>query len=110
MAREPADRALLSLGDFARVEPPAFLDELVRQRVDALLEQRRAELVGEPAAGAPWPTEPSLASSAAGNPAQRTAPAGLGRAEAWAYAFGFLAYGAQVADGLARLIWRAMSG
>jgi hypothetical protein len=96
MARDLADRELPSLGDFARVEPPAWLDELVRQRVGARLEQRRGELA-----------EPAAADSA---PAAKASASGLGRAEAWAYAVGFLAYGAQVADSLARLMWRALTG
>jgi hypothetical protein len=98
MARDLADRELLSLGDFARVEPPAWLDELVQRRMGARLEQRRSELA-----------EPATAGSAPA-PAAKAGSGGLGRAEAWAYAFGFLAYGAQVADGLARLMWRAMTG
>jgi hypothetical protein len=93
------DRALLGLDDFARVEPPAWLDELVQQRVGTLLEQRRAARTPPPSDARGWAVQPSAAPET-----------GLRRAEAWLYACGFLAYGAQVADGLARLIWRAMTG
>ena len=116
MARDLSDRALLSLRDFARVEPPAWLDELVQQRVGARLEQQRCELAEQSAAQvqplaafAKRGVEPSMADST-GVRAVNIGAGGLGRAEAWAYAFGFLAYGAQVADGLARLIWHALSG
>ena len=98
MARD-LNRALLEPGDFARVEPPAWLDELVQQRMGTLLEQRRAARARPPSGAQGWAAEPSAAPKT-----------GLRRAEAWVYAFGFLAYGAQVADGLARLIWRAMTG
>jgi hypothetical protein len=103
MARD-VERALLELGDFARVEPPAFLDQLVHQRMGTVLEQRRGALA-----------PPSLRQQTSGEQSWQAEPSaargtGLGRAEAWVYAFGFLAYGAQVADGLARLIWHALSG
>jgi hypothetical protein len=79
-------------GDMLRTEPPAFLDALVKERMGSVLEQRRAELSEEP-------REAGLS------------PSGdIGSAEAWTYAVGFLAYGAQLADGLARMLWRAMTG
>ena len=84
------------LAGFTRVEPPAFLDALVKQRAGALLERRRAEL-------AEGPTVPAADSPA---PAAST----LSGAEACSYAFGLLAYGIQLADGVARLIWHAMAG
>ena len=108
MARD-VERALLELDDFARVEPPAFLDQLVQQRVGTVLEQRRAALAPRLSREQSWGEQAAREQSwaAESSAARRT---GLGRAEAWVYALGFLAYGAQVADGLARLIWRAMSG
>lgn len=84
------------LADFTRVEPPAFLDALVKQRAGALLERRRAEL----AEGPNTPAADALAPVASR----------LNGAEACAYAFGLLAHGIQLADGLARLIWHAMAG
>jgi hypothetical protein len=87
------------LGDLLRVPPPAFLDALVKQRVGEVLEHRRAERAGQgadakrPSATQPLPSTPGISS-----------------AEAWTYALGFLAYGAQLADGVARMLWRAMTG
>jgi hypothetical protein len=95
------------LGDFLRAPPPAFLDALVKQRVGQVLEQRRVALAGQRAdARRPWPSQRDepLPSS----PALDTST--LHTLEAWTYALGFLAYGAQLADGVARMIWRAMTG
>jgi hypothetical protein len=85
------------LADFTRVEPPAFLDALVMQRAGEVLERRRAELA-EASADAP--------AAGSSSPVASKLPG----AEACAYAFGLLAYGIQLADGVARLIWHAMTG
>jgi len=81
------------LAHFTRVEPPASLDALVKQRTGDVLARRRAEQAEAPAAGALAPT-----------------PNRLSGAEACAYAVGLLAHGIQLADGVARLIWHAISG
>lgn len=90
------------LADFTRVEPPAFLDGLVKQRVGEVLERRRAEQADASSSrgGAPHPVAGTLAPAASR----------LSSAEACSYAFGLLAYGIQLADGVARLIWHAISG
>jgi hypothetical protein len=85
------------LGDFVRVEPPAFLDELVKQRAGEVLERRRTEQE-EASARAP-------AADAVAPVASRLSPA-----EACSFTFGLLAYSIQLADGVARLIWHAMTG
>jgi hypothetical protein len=85
------------LADFTRIEPPAFLDALVKQRAGDVLERRRSELA-EASADAP-------AASGLTPVASR-----MSGAEVCAYAFGLLAYGIQLADGVARLIWHAMTG
>ena len=102
LRREPPPNSLSAaeLGEFLRAPPPAFLDALVKQRVGSVLEQRRTELA-EQRADAPAPGQKSAL--------EPRYPA-LGRAEAWSYALGFLAYGAQLADGVARMIWHAMTG
>jgi len=101
-AEQPSnDLSPAELGDFLRVQPPAFLDALVKQRVASVLERRRAELA-EQGAGA----QPGSDRSDARAPAQHV----ISQAEAWSYALGFLAYGAQLADGVARTIWHAMTG
>ena len=116
---EPPSRSLspAELGDFLRAPPPAFLNALVKQRVGDVLEQRRAALAGQRAdAERPsarqhdehLPRSPALSSSALSSPAL-SSPA-ISTAEAWTYALGFLAYGAQLADGVARMVWRAMTG
>lgn len=81
------------LAHFTRVEPPASLDALVQQRTGEVLERRRAEQAEAPAASALAPVASSLSG-----------------AETCAYAFGLVAYGIQLADGVARLIWHAISG
>jgi hypothetical protein len=85
------------LADFTRVEPPAFLDELVKQRAGEVLERRRAEQEeahrSAPATGAPAPVASRLSG-----------------AEACSYALGLFASSIQLADGVARLIWHAMTG
>ena len=83
------------LADFTRVEPPAFLDALVKQRASVVLERRRTELA-----------------ESNGSASSGVAPAasGLTGAEVCAYAFGLLAHGVQLADGVARSIWRAIAG
>lgn len=85
------------LADFTRVDPPAFLDSLVKQRAGEVLERRRAELA---AASADAPAAGALAPVASR----------LSGVEACSYAFGLLAYGLQLADGVARLIWHAITG
>ena len=80
------------LGGFLRAEPPAFLDALVKERMGSVLERQRAEL-GEQAAKT-----------------RRSPSVHISRAEAWTYAVGFVAYGAQLADGMARMLWHALSG
>jgi hypothetical protein len=85
----PVEDRSPELAELLRAEPPAYLDELVRARVSDALTERRAELDSQPS---------------------EAAPRSLGSAEAWAYSCGFLALGAQVADGLARSIWRALLG
>jgi hypothetical protein len=79
------------LGDFMRAEPPAFLDALVKERMGCVLERQRAELSEQPAE-------------------TTRSPSGIGSVEAWTYAVGFVAYGAQLADGVARMLWRALIG
>lgn len=101
LRREPPLNGLTptELGEFLRAPPPAFLDALVKQRVSSLLEQRRTKLA-EQRADAPAPGQKRALEP--GYPA-------LSRTEAGAYALGFLAYGAQLADGVARMIWHAMT-
>jgi hypothetical protein len=85
----PSSTASPELTELLRSQPPACLDELVRARVSDVLAKRRAELDAQPFDAAPH---------------------SLGSAEVCAYACGFFAYAAQVADGLAHSIWRAMLG
>jgi len=121
---EPPSRSLspAELGDFLRAPPPAFLDALVKQRVGDVLEQRRAALAGQRAdAERPsasehdehLPRSPAISSSAISSSAissSAISSSAISTAEAWTYALGFLAYGAQLADGVARMVWRAMTG
>jgi hypothetical protein len=85
------------LRDFSRIEPPAFLDGLVKQRAGEVLERRRAQLAE---AGVNAPGASGLAPVASR----------MSGAEACAYAVGLLASGMQLADGVARLIWHAITG
>ncbi|HEU4581030.1 MAG TPA: hypothetical protein VFS67_22380 [Polyangiaceae bacterium] len=96
--RVEVELAPTELAQFSRVEPPAFLDALVKQRMGTVLERRRAELA-ESMPAAPPATEAAapIASKLSG-------------AEACSYAFGLLASGIQLADGVARLIWHAIAG
>lgn len=104
--RLDVELAPAELADFTRVEPPAFLDGLVKQRVGEVLERTRAEQADASAGasssrgGAPQPVAGTLAPAASR----------LSSAEACSYAVGLLAYGIQLADGVARLIWHAISG
>jgi len=91
--RVELELAPAELADFTRVEPPAFLDALVKQRAGEVLERRRTEQAEAPAAG----TSAPVASRLSG-------------AEACAYGVGLLAHGIQLADGVARLIWQAITG
>ena len=96
--RVEVELAPAELVQFTRVEPPAFLDALVQQRAGAILERRRTELAQANPADAPEAGAPAAAGSE------------LNGAEACSYAFGLLAYGIQLADGVARSIWHAIAG
>jgi hypothetical protein len=71
------------------VAPPAALDELVRARLERALEERRA--AHDETERAPEPLR-------------------MPHPERWVYAFGVVAYGAQLASGLVRVIWGAFAG
>jgi hypothetical protein len=104
LRRKPPSNSLspAEFGDFLHAPPPAFLDALVKQRVGSVLGQRRADLAEQRAHVLP----PLPGQKGAIEPRY---PA-LSRTETWSYALGFLAYGAQLADGVARMIWHAMTG
>ena len=83
---------------WSQLEPPPALDALVRQRAMTVLERRRAETASagqesRRGAGAPNAAGPSRVT-----------------AKAPGYAFGLLAYGAQLTGSAARLLWRAVAG
>lgn len=98
-------RPIQELGPLMEVEPPAFLDALVRQRASALfIEQhggRRREATRQAAAQAATARE-ALARQA---PARQ-----LPAAERWVYIAGLLAYGGQVLASALRLLGRALAG
>jgi hypothetical protein len=96
--RVEVELAPAELAHFSRVEPPAALDALVKQRMGTVLERRRAKLAASAAASPP-------AAGAAAPVANE-----LSGAEACSYAVGLLASGIQLADGVARLIWHALAG
>jgi hypothetical protein len=87
------------LGAWSRVEPPASLDALVRERAAAVLELRRTEAPPLTPARSPLPARP-----AAPVRSPRLVAKGLG------YALAILAYAAQGVDGAARLFRRAVAG
>jgi len=84
------------LGAWSRVEPPAALDALVRDRAAAVLERRRAEA----------PLVPALSPQV--RFAAPAAAAVLGT-EVLRYARALAARGAQLVDGAARLVRRAVA-
>lgn len=74
---------------WSHVAPPPALDALVRERLQrVLVEERQARQ----------------------EPARAPAPEYVPHHERWVYAFGLVAYGAQFAGGLVRLLWHAFAG
>lgn len=71
------------------VAPPAALDALVRERWQHALEEQR---------------------QARDDPDRTPSPLHLPHPERWVYTFGVVAYGAQLAGGLMRLLWHALAG
>ncbi|MEO8179124.1 MAG: hypothetical protein ABI895_09850 [Deltaproteobacteria bacterium] len=94
------------LGDFLRAEPPAFLDALVKERMGSVLTRQRAELGQQLAETRRSPS----GNTPSGNTPSGSTSGSISRAEAWTYAVGFVAYGVQLADGVAQMLWRALTG
>jgi hypothetical protein len=85
------------LETLVRVEPPAELDRLVRERLQVAVAFERSS------------REPDAGAEGGGTAAARPGVP-LPMVERLVYAAGLLAYGSQALGAVARLVWRAVAG
>jgi hypothetical protein len=80
------------LTELTELEPPPWLDALVEQRMQLVLDAARQSSVGE------------------AQSAHEIAAVSVPTVERWVYTVGLFAYGSQVLSVGARLFWRAVAG